>query len=324
MSERVLVFPNDMSVGHLFVTHNGVESNRPARGRVAVPEGARVWLSADSPLRGLYSLAPDDLYGIGLVKKKGNDADLRNLAHLTGLKRLYCSKSHDITDVGVASISGLRSLVDLDLYWTKITDAALSTIGQMHRLTHLHLGFTQVKGPGLVYLARLQRLARFSLEDTKVDDSAVPVLATLSSLQNLTLWETQITTRGLARLREALPNCSVVLPHPKPGYMAPETVRAILLGRVQAALRARGHVGIDINRELLFDCAITEWRDGAGVIKVPVGRTRWPVLKALDALARFRAGIDLHVVGPAGIDVWIPWLRSRGEERRKVSRKAVA
>jgi hypothetical protein len=321
MKERVLLFPADQEVGWV-LAYRGEECvlRMPARGEVRVPLGTQVILQPKPPVHGLYDLAPDDIFHVEVRKKSGTDNDLRHLAHLTGVRNLDCSKSHAITDAGVAHIAGLRELRELDLYWTAVTDASLEAIGRMHQLTHLHLGLTKVTGPGVVHLARLQKLWRLSLECTTVDDSVVPILATLSSLRRLALWDTRITVDGLARLRAALPNCSVELPEPVPNDMAPDGVRDLLLGRVQAALRGQGHEGID--RELLLECAITGMRGESGVIE-PF-KEPWRVAKALRGLARFEVGMDLHVVGPAGVDVWVAWLRRRGEERRKASRKVVA
>ncbi len=150
-------------------------------------------------------------------------------------------------------------------------------------------------------------------------DSVVPILSTLSSLRRLALWGTRITVDGLARLRAALPECRVECPDPLPAprsYLSANKVRAILLGRVQAALRAQGHEGVD--GELLLECAIAEWREPDGAIKLPHTRGGWRVPQALDALARFRSGMDLHVVGPTGVDVWVPWLRRGGRETEGV------
>jgi hypothetical protein len=215
MTERVLRFPADDRVGWIYAYRGDTcVVNAPAQGDVRVPHDSEVDLHTFPGVRGLYELAPDAIHRIEIRKKSGTDDDLRHLSHLTGLRALRCSKSHAITDAGIAHIAGLRELRDLDLYWTSVTDASLATIGAMHHLTHLHLGMTQVKGPGVVYLARLQRLWRLSLEETDIDDSVVPVLARLSSLRRLAVWRTRLSVTGLAALRAAVPQCSVDMPDP--------------------------------------------------------------------------------------------------------------
>jgi hypothetical protein len=141
MTERVLRFPADDQVARIYAYRGDTcVVNAPARGEVRVPHDSEVHLHPLPPVRGLYELAPDAIHRIELLKKSGTDDDLRHLSHLTGLRALRCSKSHAITDAGIAHIAGLRELRDLDLYWTSVTDASLATIGAMHHLTHLHLG----------------------------------------------------------------------------------------------------------------------------------------------------------------------------------------
>ena len=85
-------------------------------------------------MRGLGLLRPDAVDSIQLDKKTATNADFGRLAHLTGLRRLNASKSHDVGDAGLEAIASLRGLRALDLYASAVTDAGLAAIAGMAHL----------------------------------------------------------------------------------------------------------------------------------------------------------------------------------------------
>lgn len=98
---RVLHFPEDRSMGMLSVrdagahekSYQGFEELCEARGDVSVAVGKEVLLDlsreAAKDLSPLAKLKSDDLYSIDGWRIPIDDQDLRHLAGLTGLKRLY-------------------------------------------------------------------------------------------------------------------------------------------------------------------------------------------------------------------------------------------
>ena len=96
------------------------------------------------------------------------------------------SRKREVTDAGLVHLSGLTSLQTLYLIDTQITDAGLVHLAGLTSLQTLILWSTQITGPGLVHLRGL------------------------TSLQELFLSDTQITDAGVAKLKEVLPDCSVL------------------------------------------------------------------------------------------------------------------
>jgi hypothetical protein len=318
VKERGLRFPDDLDAGLMTIFRGGerLESCR-ARGLVLVPADAEVWLDVTSPVRGLGALGPDDVQAV-LTESSATDDDLGRLGHLTGLRRLDCSKARRLTDAGIAALEPLRRLRHLDLYATGVTDAGLRHLAGMVELEWLHLGSTQVKGPGLTLLKGLQRLRTLSLECTDVDDSVVPDLLRLRSLRVLAIWETRLSTKGIAALNDAIPE--QVVARGSAERLAREQARAAVLGILSRRLwpdLAPGTSGEEALRRLLpAGSVIAEFR-------LPGGHpTRLNLsLDKLDVVAVFLPrlyGTDIRVVTPDGLDRWIPWLRPRGLDRRRI------
>src|SRR5262249_54100360 len=59
------------------------------------------------------------------------------------------------------------------------------------------------------------------------------------------------------------------------------------------------------------------WRGGAQAVGWPLD----DLDRAAALLATVGDGCDLRIVSPGGLDVWIPWLRSRGSDRRGERRR---
>ena len=324
MTDRLLWFPDDVAAGFLEASiGEAVVLSGPARGRMRVPEKAAVHLWVKCPVRGLGLLSEDAVTSIKLEKKAATDADFSRLSHLTGLRELKASKSHQVGDAGLAGIGSLRRLRDLDLYASAVTDAGLAHIAGMAHLEKLHLGSTRVAGPGLAHLVGLQKLTYLKLDDTGVGDESIPHLLRLSALQRLTLDETRMTTGGLARLRAGLPALRQLY-MPRPGRrLAGERARAAVLAILVRRLRPE-RPGVaspeDELREVLpTGSRIAEIRrDGQSPKAVD-----WR-LDDLDVAAiwlpKLGTGCALRIVTPAGLDVWVPWLRSRGRTDRRRAR----
>jgi hypothetical protein len=314
MSERVLVFPEDVQVGWVYVHRQGsAQPGVPARGNVHIPAGSAAELFACTPVRGLGCLQPDDLHWLALQKKSATDTDLARIAHLTGLRDLYCSKSHAVTDAGLAHLRGLTRLRALDLYSSAVSDAGLIHLAGMVDLRHLHLGATRVKGSGLRLLSGLQRLEWLSLEDTDVDDGVIPHLAALRALRKLALWGTRLSTRGVATLKAELPGVEIVS-RDTGRRLARERARdgilRILAGRLDAPT---GAAPAEALARLLPAGSTIEWCYGG------VSRPLWTHDDGLDALSLgLRHGIDfdLRVLRPGAPERRVPWLRRRRHGRR--------
>ncbi|HEV3344591.1 MAG TPA: hypothetical protein VG125_29715 [Pirellulales bacterium] len=62
----------------------------------------------------------------------------------------------------------------------------------------------------LALLARIRGLRRLSLEGLPIGDSDLAWVKPLSGLRELNLRYTEVTNAGVAGLRQAIPNCSVI------------------------------------------------------------------------------------------------------------------
>ncbi|HWB10442.1 MAG TPA: hypothetical protein VG826_14515 [Pirellulales bacterium] len=136
------------------------------------------------------------------------------LTRLTGQIRLTALSLDDcpVTDSGLDGLRGQAGLHFLSLNGTQVTDAGLACLCDFLQLRGLGLDRTLITGIGLAHLRELPRLERLKLNHTLLTDAGLVYLEELKSLQRLDLVGTQTTDAAVARLRKALPNCTVVGP----------------------------------------------------------------------------------------------------------------
>ncbi|MGI8978684.1 MAG: leucine-rich repeat domain-containing protein [Pirellulaceae bacterium] len=113
------------------------------------------------------------------------DADLRHLKAFPRLNHLVLKNCCQITDAGLADLSGLANLQYLYLNDSPITDAGLVHLAGLTNLEELSLTHTQVTGLGLVQLSGLTEL-RF-----------------------LYLYSTRIPSDDVEKIQKALPRCCI-------------------------------------------------------------------------------------------------------------------
>lgn len=121
----------------------------------------------------------------GIPVEDGNHV----LQIISGLKltQLTLPGRHSVTDSGLAFLSRLSLLSELDL-----TD------------------YTQVTDQGVSQLSTMTRLKKLSLSNTQVTDAGLPSLRGLQELQELCLDRTAVTSRGVAELITCLPHLQVL------------------------------------------------------------------------------------------------------------------
>ena len=84
------------------------------------------------------------------------------------------------------------------------------TQGRVTSLKQLGLGGTKITDAGLAHLRDLPDLAGLTLNNTGVTDESVEHLRRLTGLQELGLQDTKVSADGVARLKTALPRCTIV------------------------------------------------------------------------------------------------------------------
>ena len=124
---------------------------------------------------------------------KVTDDDLNVLADMPQLVNLYLRETQ-VTDAGLPQIAKLSELVLLDLSSCDITDEGLRSLGQFKQLQHLWLSVT----------IRYKRDGK-----SRLTDASVGYLSTLTTLRDLQIGDSQVTEKGLARLRDALPKANI-------------------------------------------------------------------------------------------------------------------
>lgn len=98
----------------------------------------------------------------------------------------------------------------LTLEDTRVTDADLQHLENLTALQELILDNTQTTDAGLQHIKGLTTLQEISLRNTTVSDAGLECLSALKALDILVVRDTQVTKAGVARLQEALPNCTII------------------------------------------------------------------------------------------------------------------
>jgi Leucine-rich repeat (LRR) protein len=162
------------------------------------------WEEGELSDRGLGSLGRlKRLRHLGIVGSPGGnvtDKGLAWLSKLTDLRELELG-GLPITDDGLKRIATLGSLEALDLGITGITSAGLANLSPLKgHLERLILRNTEITDDGLASLSELKELRTLDLYGTQIGDAGLAKLAGLSELRELDLYETNVTDDGLAHL----------------------------------------------------------------------------------------------------------------------------
>jgi len=160
------------------------------------------------------------------------DAGMEHVGAMPHLKHLTHSSvptsdgfSVGITDVGLERLTragGLRSLhlgtfypaepfYDRRVFGRQvhITDAGLEHLKRLTQLEELTLMGTHITDAGLEHLGALKNLQMLNLRGNWIGDAGLQHLESVPSLQRLDLTSTDVTYVGVAKLREALPECDI-------------------------------------------------------------------------------------------------------------------
>ena len=130
-------------------------------------------------------------------------ADLPNVSSLT--------LTHtSVDDDGLLHVTNLDDLETLWLSGCAITDDGLFHLEQFGTLKTLWLQETHVSDMGVRHLSHFQLLEQLLLTDcVSVSDASVPFLSRLTNLTSLGLLGTKISSEGISKIQNALPNCRV-------------------------------------------------------------------------------------------------------------------
>lgn len=185
-----------------------------------------------------------ELGRLSLFGTRVTDKGLRDLRKFPNLADLDL-RATDIGDDGLLALAGLEHLRVVDVCLTRVTqrgiarlqrarpglrissttdDATLAIVtssfqprgtvlsrpaGWRPIAVRLHAVGPAVTDVGVAALRGMTNIEELDLTDTSVSDAAVGDLATLSRLKKLVLGGTQVSESGIARLRQALPGCTI-------------------------------------------------------------------------------------------------------------------
>ena len=322
---RYLEFPCDTSVGVVGqIEPNGAYRDLGlARGRIAIPPKARLdlRLGGNGWQEALTALDPHELFAVDLSSTAVEDQHLAHFARFNGLREVRLSKAKRIGDAGIAHLSRLTSLRELDLYHTRVTDAGLPALAGLASLEDLHLGATRVQGGGIIALRHLPRLRKLNLHDTLLDDIDVQDAAEIRSLRQLVVFHTRVTVHGACALRTRRPDIKVVGAR-KPGGDCSIPLLARFVHRLSPADRVHeasslGEMAAALNRVLGRGAEITAGDKDSDLYVAPAIDPDLINGEALDLFLWAQHGRRLQVRLPDGRTLDVPWLVKRGEDRRR-------
>ena len=138
---------------------------------------------------------------VSFVDIKIEDGHLQLLEPLPFLSKLDLDGTN-VTDEGLARLSGLRHLRQLILYDTKVTGSGLIALEELPRLQELYLNFTEVTDETIAQVVHLKNLTLLHLEGCAVTDKGARLLLELPFLETLNITGTQISDEAVADLRK--------------------------------------------------------------------------------------------------------------------------
>ena len=141
-----------------------------------------------------------------------DDAKLIALAgSLSHIRRLDLDLAESqITDIGAASLCGLKDVLALDLSGTNISDSGCDHYHGLDNVEIVNLSGTRVGNLGKVgVLAMNDKLAVLLLEGTRASDADMNNLRICHHLKYVNVTNTQVTAENIAGFQKAIPGVVV-------------------------------------------------------------------------------------------------------------------
>jgi hypothetical protein len=155
---------------------------------------------------------------LALHKSQASDAGLEFVGRLKNLDVLYVWNASDVTDEGVAHLTGLAKLKNLHLSGSQVTDEALHSLSQIAALETLSMQQNQFTDLALEYASRLPNLKSLIIDNgAKFTDEGMRPVSKMSKLETLWLQSTGISDEGLRPLHGLKSLRSLLLNGPESG-----------------------------------------------------------------------------------------------------------
>ncbi len=171
---------------------------------------------------GGVKVAPPSAAVVAKIEKAGGS--VREIAQNDNRVEVdYHMAGATVNDTALVPLTGMKSVLQLNLAKTNITDAGLAHVKGLTELAELHLEGTKITDRGLTNLSGLKNLTYLNLYGTQVTDAGLVSLSGLKNLKSLYVWQTKVTPDGAAKLKTALPNVNVVMGWDAEAKPAPTT-----------------------------------------------------------------------------------------------------
>ncbi len=239
--ERIVVFPEDESVGMLFAAERAyclddgdIEWIGEAIGSIVLPDTEYVGLIFNNNvelrrrvLKGLdlsciqllyfhnpfemhFDELMDDLSTLerAVLDCGPDDEDCALLAALPGLRAIDLTESN-ISDAGISQLCEIQSLESLVLSYTNVSDLGLAQLSSLVDLRELDLSLTMVTDECLNSICSLKKLEELRLGATGISDDGLHSLLSLQKLSFIDVSETIVSEEGIAVLQAALGSCQI-------------------------------------------------------------------------------------------------------------------
>lgn len=157
-----------------------------------------------SKLKGLSKLTILHLFGTKITNQA-----LETVGRLDRLEELVVGKNRFakrgcaelIDDEGMAALTRLRNLREIQLSGTSVTDAGLLHLSKLQSLRMVHLDGTRITDNGIAALAKLPELSHLLLFETRVTDAGISQLLPLNNLRYVSVGEQQISQEMRNKLK---------------------------------------------------------------------------------------------------------------------------
>ncbi|HWG47788.1 MAG TPA: leucine-rich repeat domain-containing protein [Gemmataceae bacterium] len=138
------------------------------------------------------------------------DAGLVHLKNLTALKTLRALGSVKITDKGLAHLESLKNLEELDVSGDALTGSGLDHLKKLPKLEELALRNNRIRNAELIHLKNIKNLKKLDLTGNfGITDAGLDALKELPQIKEVHLLLTEVTDKGVAELKKALPKADI-------------------------------------------------------------------------------------------------------------------
>ncbi|MCA9210091.1 MAG: hypothetical protein KDA55_17155, partial [Planctomycetales bacterium] len=138
-------------------------------------------------------------------------AGMKHLSGLKKLKELDLSECFAVADEGMADLAPITSLVDLNLWSTRVGDAGVEHIAALKNLESLNLDKTGLTDAGMKFVGQLPKVEFMHLGTTKITDEGLKQLTGMKNLETLVVTHCEgVTQAGVDDLKQELPSLKTV------------------------------------------------------------------------------------------------------------------